>query len=287
MDLLAETSLQTTTDMVPPVPWPDPAAVKVEGLRIGMYTDNGYFPAAPALRRAVREAADALRSRGATVEPITPPDVVEGLRIFLGVITANGLQMYKQLLGDDKPVPQIAGLLQAAWTPSLIVAIVQRLYAARGQRHLVRAMEKIGPHSLSDYWDLVKARNRYRARFYETLDEGNFDAILCPPVAVPAFTHGASEHLLPAVDYGMIYNVLGTPAGVVSITRVRPGEESDRQVSKDMAEITARDVEQGSAGLPIGVQVVARHWREDIALRVMEALEDHFRTEPDYPTRPD
>jgi len=32
------------------------------------------------------------------------------------------------------------------------------------------------------------------------------------------------------------------------------------------------------------VQVIARHWREDIALAVMAALEAHFRQQPDYPT---
>jgi fatty acid amide hydrolase len=31
------------------------------------------------------------------------------------------------------------------------------------------------------------------------------------------------------------------------------------------------------------VQVVARHWREDIVLAVMGALERHFQDRPDYP----
>ena len=84
-----------------------------------------------------------------------------------------------------------------------------------------------------------------------------------------------------------VYNVLGAPAGVVSVTRVRPGEESDRSATKDMADITAREVELGSAGLPVGVQVVARYWQEDVVLAVMAALEDHFRGTPDYPARPD
>jgi fatty acid amide hydrolase len=286
MGLFAETSLQTTTDLVPPVPWSDPATVKVEGMRIGIYTDNGYFPASPALRRAVKEAAEVLRRHGATVEPITPPDVAEGLRIFLGVITANGLEVYKQLLGDEKPVPQIAGLFQAVWSPSFIMPLVQWLYAARGQRHLVRAIEYLGARPLGDYWDLVKARTRYRSQFYQTLDEGDFDAVLCPPYALPAVTHGASEDLLPAATYAGVYNVLGTPAGVVSVSKVRPGEESDRETSKDMADITARNVEEGSAGLPVGVQVVARHWREDIVLKLMAVLEDHFQATPDYPVLP-
>ncbi len=76
------------------------------------------------------------------------------------------------------------------------------------------------------------------------------------------------------------------PAGVVAAGRVQEGEESDRQPSKDKIEQTARQVEQGSAGLPIGVQVVARHWREDIVLAVMSTLERYFKTQPDYPARP-
>lgn len=55
------------------------------------------------------------------------------------------------------------------------------------------------------------------------------------------------------------------------------GEESDRPRTGDIVERTARAVERGSAGLPVGVRVVAHHWREDlpvvshrqVALRLM------------------
>jgi fatty acid amide hydrolase len=73
------------------------------------------------------------------------------------------------------------------------------------------------------------------------------------------------------------------PAGVISFSRVRDGEVSDRPRSFDLAERAARQAEQGTAGLPVGVQVVARHWREDVALAVMSALEQHFRDTPEYP----
>jgi fatty acid amide hydrolase len=252
-----------------------------------MSTDNGYFQASPALRRGVEEAADALRQRGATVEPITPPDTAEGMRIFLGAVSAGGGKDYKRLLGDEKPVPQIACLFQGTWSPSFVLPTVARLTEARSQQHLALTMRNLGARSTEDYWELVEARTRYRARFQQVLDEGAFDAILCPPFALPAPTDGATERLLPAASYALVYNVLGAPAGVVSVTRVRPGEESDRSVTKEMADITAREVELGSTGLPVGVQVVARHWREEIVLAVMAALEDHFRGTPDYPVRPD
>jgi fatty acid amide hydrolase len=145
----------------------------------------------------------------------------------------------------------------------------------------------LGSLSAGEYWELVEALNAYRARFINALDQGNFDAILCPPFALPALTHESNGDLFPAASYAFMYNVIGTPAGVVSITKVQPGEESDRTVSKDLADLTARDVEQGSAGLPVGVQVVARHWREDVVLALMAALEEHFQTKPTYPEYPE
>jgi fatty acid amide hydrolase len=39
----------------------------------------------------------------------------------------------------------------------------------------------------------------------------------------------------------------------------------------------ALQVEQGSAGLPVGVQVVARPWMEHIALAAMAAVEGAVR----------
>lgn len=88
------------------------------------------------------------------------------------------------------------------------------------------------------------------------------------------------------LSYTTVYNLVGMPAGVVAATRVRPDEESDRAASRDLVEHAARRVEAGSTGLPAGVQVVARHWREDVALAVMVALEEHFRRQPDYPATP-
>jgi Asp-tRNA(Asn)/Glu-tRNA(Gln) amidotransferase A subunit family amidase len=48
----------------------------------------------------------------------------------------------------------------------------------------------------------------------------------------------------------------------------------------------ARESERGSTGLPIAVQVIARPWREHVALAAMAQIEAAARKQPDYPTRP-
>lgn len=287
MQVLAAPGQEAFDWSVPPVPWRDPAVVSLGSLRVAMYTDDGFFPAAPALRRAVEEAAEALRRRGAMVETFTPPEVLRAMGVYFALLGGDGGVNLRRLLAGSNMDRRIANLVQVAGLPGFLRPLAAGALEAFGQARLANLVRSIRSVSTGRYWDLVAERNRYRAEFLAKLDAGRFDAILCPPHALPALTHGSSHYLSSAASYAMLYNFLAMPAGVISITRVRPGEESDRPASRDVIERTAKQVEAGSAGLPIGVQVVARHWREDIVLAVMAALEEDFRTRPDYPAYPD
>jgi fatty acid amide hydrolase len=75
------------------------------------------------------------------------------------------------------------------------------------------------------------------------------------------------------------------PSGTVAASRVRADEESDRPATNEHINKTARHVEHGSTGLPVGVQVLALPGRDDVCLAAMQALEAHFANEPDYPPR--
>jgi fatty acid amide hydrolase len=83
-----------------------------------------------------------------------------------------------------------------------------------------------------------------------------------------------------------LYNLLGYPAGVVPVTRVRADEETERETSRDVIPRAARTVESGSAGLPVGVQVVARPWREHVALAAMQEIENAAHNSGDFPFIP-
>jgi fatty acid amide hydrolase len=137
-------------------------------------------------------------------------------------------------------------------------------------------LRALGRRSVDDYWTLCAAQQDYVERFDAAMDAsagGALDLLLGPAVATPAFTHGAAKFLGVPGIYTTLYDLLGWPAGVVPVTRVHAGEESDRPKSIDIAERTARAVEQGSVGLPLGVQIAGRPWREDQVLAAMTAIE--------------
>jgi amidase len=98
------------------------------------------------------------------------------------------------------------------------------------------------------YWALIEG---FRAQMHAYLNR--FDVILSPVSNSPAVLHGASieDESFRGFSYTMAHNVTGWPAAVV-----RCGTSS--------------------SGLPIGVQIAAGPWREDVALVVARRLEQMF-----------
>ena len=102
-----------------------------------------------------------------------------------------------------------------------------------------------GFHRYWAEWD------QYRAGMFAFLR--GYDVILCPAYIHPALPHGTStlDENFRGFSHTMAYNLTGWPAALV-----RCGESE--------------------GGLPIAVQVVARPWREDVALAVAGWLEGAF-----------
>jgi fatty acid amide hydrolase len=258
---------------------------ELKRMRIGFYFDNGIFPVSAAIKRAVTEAAHVLESAGCDVREASPPDAAEGLRLFYSLAADGAGTHLKSLLKGSAVDPRVKDLLTLVSLPNTLRPLVAALYGLRGERRVAALVHWGRRLSEPESAALRARRDAFRERLRKDL--GKFDALICPPSAIPAVTHGASRTVdLATFSYTSLYNVLGWPAGVVAVSRVRRDEEIGRLQSRDRVEETARKVDLGSEGLPIGVQVAALPERDDLVLSVMEALEAHFRTQPDYPLTP-
>jgi len=109
-------------------------------------------------------------------------------------------------------------------------------------------------HSGESLLDTWVQRDLVRGKILAQMQE--YPVWLCPVASVPAFRHGErcwqvegkNVQYLDAWSYTEWFNLLGTPAAVVPVGK-------------------------SPEGLPIGVQIVARPWEEEIALSVAAALE--------------
>lgn len=269
-----------------PAPLGNPGTVDLRELRVGYYTDDGTFTPSPAVKRAVREAVDLLQAAGAQVRPWQPPAVPDVVDLYYRIMTSNIGALLRGLLGRDKPEPQIASLSWLSQRSRRTLTLLERALQLAGQRSMARSVRSFGYPGPTHLATMERELAAYRGRFVEALDHasgGPLDLILCPTCPLPAYTHGASQQLGVGGGYAVLYNLLGYPAGNVPITRVRPYEEIGRIASLDLVERAARAVEQGSAGLPVGVQLAARPWQEHVVLAAMRTLHDAARARPDYP----
>lgn len=286
LKVLAAPGLERVDPAMAPVPLGDPAAVRIDALRVAYWEDDGFFRPAPAVRRAVREAAGMLKSQGAAVEPLAPPPMGEAVALYLRLLSADGGADLRRLLGRSRRDWRVKKLLALGIVPPRLRPALAAVLRGVGQRKLGDIIACTGAMSADRYWQLVAELRRWVQRFLGQLDAGRFDAVLCPPHALPALRHGATDYLATAASYCMMSNLMEWPAGVVPVTRVRADEESDRPASSDLVDKAARETERGSAGLPVGVQVAARHWREDVVLALLAAIERQARTRDDFPARP-
>jgi fatty acid amide hydrolase len=260
---------------------------KLDGLIIGLYDDDGFMAASAAVRRAVRQAATVLESAGARVVAFEPPGVQEMLDIFYGLMTADGAAAFEKLVAGEQLDPRIRQLLQLGTMKEWMRPVLGAGLMVAGQRRLSHLITTTGIRTPEAGQALVARRDAYRKRFDKAVAEAGVGVLLSPPHALPAFTHGASANLGPAsFNYTFLYSLLGWPAGVVPVTRVRPVETDRRPWGVDMIDRTARKVDRDSAGLPVGVQVAARPDREDLILAVMAAVESGLSGSVDYPRVP-
>ena len=139
---------------------------------------------------------------------------------------------------------ELSGSDGRAWTQRLL----DRYGTTESHPWIMRRMAKAEAVSSGEYSAMLERVDAFRSDMLAFME--GYDVIVCPVAAFPALPHGASleDENAPGMSYTGTYNITGWPAAVV-----RGGTSPE--------------------GLPIGVQIVARPWREDVALAVAQRVE--------------
>ena len=269
---------------VPPLPMGDPAQVALRGMRIGVFEDDGFLTPNAAIRRAVREAKAALQAAGATLVDYRPPEP-ELMYVWLAGVSSDGGRTLKAAVGDDPVVRQLVDTLRMANMPNVARIAIAKLMALKGDVRRAKLLTALGEKSVATYWKLTNQRTVLRRAEFDAWNAAQLDAVICPPHSLPAMPLGTSGDLTLSVSYAFRYVMLNFPAGVVPVTRVKE-DETERPAPQDRLERRCAAAELRSTGLPVGVQVVARPWREDVALAVMQAIETGVKDALLYPRTP-
>ena len=149
---------------------------------------------------------------------------------------------------------------------SRVPELNDRIGDGDGRATMLRILERAGTHQLSPFIRKIRdeATPISTGEFTKALEEldqyrsemlaymRSYDAIICPTAAFPALPHGEKYTDENRNSYYTApYNLTGWPGTVV-----RCGTSPE--------------------GLPIGVQVIARPWREDVSLALAAVLESEL-----------
>jgi amidase len=221
---------------VVPMPLGDPHAVDMQSLRVAFYTDNDFIPATQETVDAIRNTASILADAGMSVTQDRPNclDEIMKVAIQLQSVDNNALQQRTWAEFTEPVEMHPAAIRSFAEVWLQRSRQVQTRDAMSAQEFLVWTKK----------WDICRSAMLDFMRQY--------DVILCPVDPYPAMPHGlmlqSDINPLGLTSYTKPYSMAGWPSATV-----RAGSSTE--------------------GLPIGVQIVAHPWREDVALVVAQYIE--------------
>jgi fatty acid amide hydrolase len=241
-------------------------------LRVCWWIETGPLEPSPAVVRGVITAVERLERAGVEAVRVDGGMAVEAMWLMLAILSADGGRQVRSLFAGGRPIRPVARLLRLAAVPGRLRRWMSMLARFSGRRLEAEAVLRTGPRSAADLAGIVVARDDFRVRLAEAWS--GYDACVCPVSALPALRHGTAAKLLLAAAPCLLANLVDLPAGTVPVTRVRPEEERGRGWSLDPVRRASAWTDEGSRGLPIGVQVIGGPGRsEATVLEILARIE--------------
>lgn len=270
---------------VPPVPLGEPGTIDPTTLRFGYYEDDGFFTPAASVRRGVREAVAMLEAAGCEVVRFSPPNVEELVSLYFRGVSADGTATVIEALDGEPFAPPLKTVGRLAKMPTQARKGLAAAMGLMGEQRVQMLVDALGEKRVKEFWSICARRGDLQIEEERAWDLARVDVVIAPAFATTAAPIGMSHDFTLGFVCAARYNLLDRPAGVVPVTRVRP-DETQRTATRDRLDKRAAQIEAASAGLPVGVQLVGRPWREAQLLAAMRFLHHQAGARADFPATP-
>ncbi len=232
---------------VAPVPKTPLDDTPIEKLKVAYFIDDGFGTPNEEVQDAVKQAAEAIDNYGIKTMDARPDGFSEGQDLWLDLMVPSWAISARYWQHEYARMAHSKVSEERMFLSEFMLRWIDHLYETG----------KYGPQQL---FEAEMKLERYAERMLAFM--GQCDVLVCPVANTPAAPHSAAGEFddIPLDDFWgfikravgafcMAFNVTGWPAVVV-----RGGTAPD--------------------GLPIGIQVVAKPWREDHAIAVAKIIED-------------
>ena len=200
---------------------------------IGYFEDDRIIPVTPETRLALRAAVHTLANQGFNVRPFRPNALEAARKLWWKFFVRCGAMFLEPVLRGRHEL--------------LSPVLLDFLSIAHREPPLT------GEELLEAWAECDQVRTQLLVEMRQ------FQVLLCPVCAVPAFRHGERSWLvegqhvdyLDAMRFTQWFNLLGAPAAVVPVGR-------------------------SPEGLPIGLQIATRPYQDELALAIASVIDKEF-----------
>ncbi|WP_086936234.1 amidase [Chamaesiphon minutus] len=253
---------------VPPIPLDLPIGKSLRDLKIAWSDEWEQVSVSAEIKAAMVASSQKLAAAGANIVRWCPPDWDFG-EIFA---LYGRMSAYVNKYAQPIDIYNVRRSVELLWRTA-----TQGDKQLRQLGNFSRFLPELLNPSLKGYFQALTERDRFIARMDAALEP--WDVWICPVAATPAFTHrpawsaveidGRSyPHVLANGAYTLPFNLSGQPSVAIPISR------SEGYVNA----LTP-------AGLPIGMQLIGKRWREMELLsiaREIDKIVGDFRHPPGY-----
>jgi fatty acid amide hydrolase len=172
--------------------------------------------------------------------------------------------------------------------PETMRSMLAGLLTLLGNKRLAEILLQGGKKDAYQFQELTHQLLQFNRRYYEAMLRQKIDVIITAGFALPAFKHNGSADLNPLAVSTFLFNVTRMPAGSVPITVVREDEQYYKDEdfpAIDILSVNANKMMKQSKGLPIGIQVAALPYHDELVLRAMKIISEQLSFE-DRPALP-
>lgn len=232
---------------IPPVGLDTPATCSLQALKIAWTDEIPPFRVASDIRSTMQAVANTLVQTGVQIESWVPLgfDFAAALRLYNSVVAYT--MLYAQPI-DLNTVQEMMSVIYREWT--------QGDKELRSLYKLTGVLPAFLNPTMKGYFQALAERDRLIAQMEQALSP--WDVWLCPVAMTTAFTHRPKgeavevdgkkvPYFLASGAYTMPFNLTGHPVVVIPI-----GQTLD--------------------GLPIGMQIVGKRWRDMELLTIAQEL---------------
>lgn len=253
-------------------------------LRLGWLSSCSQFPSCRAVERAVFETVELLQKLGHEMVKMEV-DISDMMWHTVYAFSAgSNSKAFMRVLKGEPPIEEYGIVLMKEKMPEGLVRAIGWLKNKDPERFL-KLIECTDNDSLEEFIQSGDYVTKDKLFYEDLMIKHGLDGWVMPVAALPAYKHTHSSHLLLASTYSSFFNILAFPAVSFLVTFVKEDEQNyECEIDDDFTKIAQQTME-GSIGMPIGVQIGLKPYKEELLLHLLKQLEPYL-PKVEYPISP-